>query len=965
MSAPPFLPIGFGHPWLLLALLLLPLLWWLMRATPPSPVRRVFPAVTLLAELSDRDRPAARTPWWLLLLRTLLATLLILAAADPVLDPRPAPADRGPLLVVIDNGWAAAADWQKRLKTVRRLIEADPARPVALLPTAAPRAAAPVFRTPDDLRPHLAALLPEPWPDAPARLAPLIAKLAPSLTFSTLWLSSGVAAEGRDALLAALEARGPVRVIESPAPTLALTPPETERNGTLRLSLVSSRPLPQSGAEEPPRILEIVGRDPAGRTRVLVRRPIASPANARRIPIRLSLPPELLGRIDHFRLAGLASAGAVSLVGGRLGKPRILLVAPRGGEERERLLSPLHYLETALGEIGPVARATLADAAAANPDVIVLADIARIDPATTRRLERWVEKGGRLVRFAGPRMAAATLAPGTTDPLLPVTLRPGDRSLGGVMSWSRPRRLRAFPDASPFQGIPLPDDVTIRRQLLAAPDPELAERTIAMLEDGTPLVTRKPVGRGTVTLFHVAATPDWSSLPLSRLFLDMLGRLATPRGSAISAPVRLSGRMWHPERLVDGFGRLAPARDAAPVPGEALADAPAPGIAPGLYRAGEMRHPVNLFGPDAVLAPASWPADVPVRPLDAPLPRPLAGPLLLLALLLLLVESGAMLLLRGTLHRRRHPPPGTPLLVLALLSLAPAAPGRAQGLAAPPGTAPSVAGEPARSADPLPQAPPPPRLAGEALARALAAASRTTLGYLASGEPAVDRIAEAGLRGLSEALTERTAVEPGPPMRVDPEKDALAPFPLLYWPITASTPMPSPAALARLDRYLATGGMIVFDTRDAPLAAPGADTPARTRLRLIAGALEMPPLAPVPRDHVLTRSFYLIESFPGRFAGGTVWIEAPPTEAEALPGVPFRRLNDGVSPVLIGSNDWIGAWAVNEEGWPLLPVGSGYEGEMQRERALRFGINLVMYVLTGNYKSDQVHVPALLERLGQ
>jgi hypothetical protein len=71
-----------------------------------------------------------------------------------------------------------------------------------------------------------------------------------------------------------------------------------------------------------------------------------------------------------------------------------------------------------------------------------------------------------------------------------------------------------------------------------------------------------------------------------------------------------------------------------------------------------------------------------------------------------------------------------------------------------------------------------------------------------------------------------------------------------------------------------------------------------------------------------------------------------------------------VTPVLIGGNDWAAAWARTESGQPMFPVGRGFGGERQRELAIRFGVNLVMHVLTGNYKSDQVHVPALLDRLG-
>ena len=53
--------------------------------------------------------------------------------------------------------------------------------------------------------------------------------------------------------------------------------------------------------------------------------------------------------------------------------------------------------------------------------------------------------------------------------------------------------------------------------------------------------------------------------------------------------------------------------------------------------------------------------------------------------------------------------------------------------------------------------------------------------------------------------------------------------------------------------------------------------------------------------------------------------------------MPFRNLNDGVTPVVIGGNDWASAWAVQESGQPMFPVGRGIAGERQREMALRFG----------------------------
>jgi hypothetical protein len=170
---------------------------------------------------------------------------------------------------------------------------------------------------------------------------------------------------------------------------------------------------------------------------------------------------------------------------------------------------------------------------------------------------------------------------------------------------------------------------------------------------------------------------------------------------------------------------------------------------------------------------------------------------------------------------------------------------------------------------------------------------------------------------------------------------------LLYWPMTADGPALTPESAARLNRYLKQGGTILIDTREQSGAVS-----VGARLRELARYLDIPPLIPMPSDHVLSRSYYLLREFPGRWAGGRLWVERP-----------GARVNDGVSSVIVGSNDWAAAWAMNDARRPIYPVVPG--GDRQRELAYRFGINLVMYVLTGNYKEDQVHLPAILERLGQ
>jgi hypothetical protein len=242
------------------------------------------------------------------------------------------------------------------------------------------------------------------------------------------------------------------------------------------------------------------------------------------------------------------------------------------------------------------------------------------------------------------------------------------------------------------------------------------------------------------------------------------------------------------------------------------------------------------------------------------------------------------------------------------------------------------------------------------------AALDTRLAYVVTGLADVDATSKAGLTGLGDYLKARTSYAPQDPIGVNLDKDDLSFFPLLYWPMDPREKDLSPAALSRVENYMRNGGTILFDTRDLSLGAiEGPNSPGAQTLRRLAAKLDLPPLEPVPPDHVLTKTFYLLQDFPGRWTGSKVWVERlPPPDPDAGPAP--ARGGDGVSPVIIGGNDWAAAWAVDAKGQALHDVSPG--GEEQREMAVRFGINVVMYALTGNYKTDQVHAPALLERLG-
>ena len=293
-----------------------------------------------------------------------------------------------------------------------------------------------------------------------------------------------------------------------------------------------------------------------------------------------------------MQLADGRSAAGVALADDTVRRRKVGLLSGRAGSEAQDLVDPLHYLRNALEPFAEVIEAPLGEMLNAAPDVLVLADVGGLGEAERAELVPWIEAGGLLVRFAGPRLAQSGAGQLEEDPLLPVRLRAGGRSLGGAMSWGAPRRLQPFPEGSPFAGLPVPADVDISSQVMAQPDPDLPDRVLASLEDGTPLVTGKPLGEGRVVLFHVTANADWSRLPLSGLFLQMLERLTQSAGGlgpdrrdagghhldAAAADERLrrarGRRAWSPASPASGWPRRGPRPRPRPASTPAASAAP-------------------------------------------------------------------------------------------------------------------------------------------------------------------------------------------------------------------------------------------------------------------------------------------------------------------------------------------------------------------------------------------------------
>ncbi len=905
MTLGPFL---FLAPWALIGLIALPLIWWLLRATPPMPKEAELPSLRLLDGVEPREETPAQTPWWVLLLRLSAAALAMIGLAQPIYAPGADTrrAEEGALLIIIDDGWQSAPRFNELVDAARAQLDTvDRDTPLHLM-TTAPRSLPidPGLRASrQDMNQRLAGLAPQAWhvdhADALSRLE--ASGLTPS---RILWATSGLETGNTQAFADALLTLAPLSIYAAPPRgAFAITGLIADAKGAVATIARAS------ASTQAAIYVSALSRDGTAIATAEANFDEGSLIGG----ARFEIPPAALTRAERFRITGAQGASVVWLWDSAARRQRVSLVSD--GETAQPLLSDLHYIRRALAPFSVINEGTLTDVLSAEPDAIILTDIGQIPPDEAAKLTDWVEAGGALIRFAGPRLAAQG------DNLTPVPLRRASRALGGALAWDDPQSLAPYAQGSPFFGLPVPDDAAVRQQVLASPVPDIDRKTWARLEDGSPLVTAAPLGTGTLILYHVTAGPDWSDLPYSGVFVEMLRRsIAAGKGQRIDT----EDGLYAPSLSLDGYGQLvAPAEIAAPLTAPEFLDTPPSQTHPaGLYQGPAGTRALNVAADYTPVPVQRWPSGATLLGDAQTQSFPFAGLLLGLALILIALDLFVALGTAGRLPR-----PGKQVAAaLIMVGLT--------GLLVPFDAI-------AQSNDTLSEE-----------ERILEAALELHFGYVITGHAETDKRAREGMETLSLTVAQRTSVTPEAPHGIDLETAPLELYPLIYFAVPEGLAPLSNSAISRLNTYIRTGGALVIDTRNG--SSLGVDSDFSGLQTLLEG-LDAPALAPVPKDHVLTRSFYLLDEFQGRYANRRLWIEA----STITPG---ERRGDGVSGLFVGDADWASAWAGDDRGRALYGVDGGNQA---REYALRFGINLVMHVLTGNYKEDQVHLPILLERLGE
>lgn len=629
--------------------------------------------------------------------------------------------------------------------------------------------------------------------------------------------------------------------------------------------------------------------------------------NANKLPetVEFDVIESLKNNITKFKISGRSGAGAVFLLDDQTRKRKVGISSPAQKELSAPLIESSYYIKRALE---PFADITINEIGALIKDdmaVIIMPDIAAMPAQILNDLEKWVANGGLLLRFAGVNMAKAQ----SEQFLLPVILRSGGRALSGTLSWEDEQNIADFPEDSPLYGLDIPDDITIKQYILADPAQDLDGKIWASLSDGTPFITAKPHGKGLITLIHTSANTSWSDFALSGLYVSVLKRITSLAGLS-NITSNSSYKSLDPLLVMDGYGAMiSPPASVKPIPADSLSEITPSSIHPaGLYGHGKMRYALNIgTNLPALKATQNLPYSIKQSYYDKEYELNIMPFLLYAALILFLLDWIIMIFIAGKGFRLAS-------FVISLSIL--------------------------------------PCISFANSDMDIKLADGFHLAYIETGDDKVDNTSLRGLKGLSEILANRTSVEPVGVIGINPESDIMAFYPLIYWAIGENQKQLSSKAMANIQNYLDHGGTILFDTRDQNRSTGSVmNTPNAKTLRSITASLNIPPIIPIPKGHVLGRAFYLLDEYVGQYSAGTLWVEQQSASGR-----------DNVSSVIIGSNDWAAAWS----GFGSS-AGSNNNRYLsrQREMSLRFGVNLVMYALTGNYKADQVHISHILKRLGK
>ncbi len=892
--------IGFANFYALFGLLLTPIIWIIVKAFPPKPKSYNFSSFFLLEKI-DYDAPKnQKTPLWLVVFRIFFFILIVLFFSKPFLKNNNSFGDKKyeKYLIVVDTGWSMAKDWNKYKELVQEISqEAEKNKKKILFFHSKLNSYKDVktFETNYAFRNYLENLYPLPLQFKEGSLDKLIQDESLFKNSKIFIISSKFDFHNFNSYykkFSLIKNNSNNYYYISPLDTILII---NSLKVTKDKIICEVLRLGENNLEQKFFLnIKTVNNEIVYKNKHIMKE------NENKKIINLSFPTEVFNQIKSIRIVGQNHAGAIYYFDDFSKKKNIAILNDNEFYKESPLLSPVYYIKKSLEAKHNIKIEKIDNIIKQKFSTIIIPETVIIPNEYNKKLNEWLLEGGTLIRFSGERLVEekSNFLPsqGTYSKI---------RNIEGQLTINNNLFISDFEKDSIFTGLQIPKDITINKQLIFDSYPKQIN-VLAKLNDNTPLVSMKKLGEGKIILFHIGANNNWSNLPISSLFPDMINRVllfsknynsSDLKNLTLNKEMDGFGNLVLPKKIItfDSFDKLKTLKPSTNNP-------------PGKYENNQISIALNLSTNINQQQSEKVYTNI-LSNYSFKNTKDLSSIILKIILTMFILDILLTIMIKNNVNFSKIFAKRNNLILIILFFLT-------------------------------------------LIKLDSVSANETFLAYIKIENTKINNISENGLETIRNLLTTRTSINPKGVIGLDIKSDHIYRYPFIYWPLTKNLLSIKKPEIIKIKNYLNNGGIFFFDIIGFSRKNLNLKEKKFQEIRNFLNAIGANELSIIPEGHTLTKSFYLLNKFPGKWDNRILFVENS-----------NLQYKDGVSSVILGFNDWAKAWAVDNNNLPLFPVVPG--GERQRELSYRFGINIAMYALTGNYKSDQIHSKSILKRLSK
>lgn len=891
--------VTFQNPEYFVFLLIVPILWKYFKEGPDRPVLKKFPAIILIAQNTSSDSTPIKKNYLNLLLKTLLVFLITVLLANPSekKDFKTKP------LIIIDNGWDSGPGWEKINKGINQFLESKKSNTFTIFPTVASNKNKfnYLFEKKEfEIREYLKGI-------KPLALKPnyiLLSKELPNFVqddTKIFWFTNHYMNKEKKAFYDSIKSKN-LKIYSS-----------SKEDFPIILSLLSQEDNIYSfGLINMNKDLDNFFIDCYDiKQRIIIRQKVSQDKikydEQNFGNFSVEIPKEKNDLIYYFKISNSKSVSSVAIKSNYVKKKKIGLVQTNFQDNDNEYFRANFFVRKALESNYDLKSLPLDQLLSPNKSLIISDDFDTTFFGFEERILQWIGEGGTFLKFAGDKFLshAENNQLSSVLGIIPITKKV--ISVDGELSFKRNLSIAQISGKSPIRDFEIPKKIKINKYIEIPKNIDnLKLKFWVKLDNGAPLITQRPYEKGNLILVHLPANNEWSNISLSIFFPDLLNKIIQISRGINAEEVQ---QIFKPLKILDALGNLVEPRiDTLNLDSKIFMDSKLTrDNPPGLYKNELGFHGLNIS--DYLQNEYDYiylPKEIIIDDFNSNSSFEIKNFLVLLCLLVFVCETLVNFLGRDFLKFKYFNPLKVMFLILIVFS-------------------PNIV------------------FANEKLDYL----GQTKLAYIQTGVEEIDRINYEGLREISSYISSKTSAILGSPIGLDLEKDEIDYFPIIYISLIKNAKNLNDISLGKLQNFINSGGILLFDCKASFESLFVEDCLILFKKHY--KNLDISAFKKLTSESTLSKSFYLLNSYPGR-KNEMVYI-----------AYNNQINNDKVLSIVIGNNDWTGAWAKDANNSFLLPL---FENDKeQRDLSFRFGTNIVLYSLTGNYKSDQVHIPEILKRM--